>query len=194
MTMKHRASRLSATRQRGAALVISLLLLLVMTLLGLGASQSTRLQERMAGNQRDQELALQGAEAALRDAEDDLDPNRRPSLSMCVATGTTTCQSYPKSFFVDAVTTMEVDLAKQTDEWWEEYGKVNEDFEEQMPELAALPEYVVEYVATVRDVLSESNPSPQIEREFYRVTARSTGLTESAEVVLQTTYARKTFR
>ncbi|HEY5758074.1 MAG TPA: PilX N-terminal domain-containing pilus assembly protein, partial [Steroidobacter sp.] len=53
------------TRQHGAALVISLLLLLIMTLLGLGASQSTRLQERMAGNQRDQELALQAAEAAL---------------------------------------------------------------------------------------------------------------------------------
>lgn len=192
--MKHRVSRLTATRQRGAALVISLLLLLVMTLLGLGASQSTRLQERMAGNQRDQELALQGAEAALRDAEDELDPKRRPTIGMCVATGPTTCQSFPKAFFVDPVTTEEVDLAKQSDEWWEEYGKVNPDFEEQMPELAAPPEYVVEYVATVRDVLSESNPSPQIEREFYRVTARSTGLTESAEVVLQTTYARKTFR
>ena len=49
-------------------------------------------------------------------------------------------------------------------------------------------------LATVRDVLSESNPSQQIEREFYRVTARSTGLTKSAEVVLQTTYARPTFR
>jgi type IV pilus assembly protein PilX len=193
MTMKNRASRLTATRQHGAVLVISLLLLLVMTLLGLGASQSTRLQERMAGNQRDQELALQGAEAALRDAEDMLSPSKRASISKCIVTGIGTCQSYEKSFLVDVATNMELDLAKQSDEWWEEYGKVYENAD-QLPELAAAPEQVVEYVATVRDVLSDNGPTQQIERDFYRVTVRSSGLTDTAKVVLQTSYARMEFR
>ncbi|HSH29209.1 MAG TPA: PilX N-terminal domain-containing pilus assembly protein [Thiohalobacter sp.] len=60
-------------RQRGAALIVSLLLLLIMTLLGVSAMQTTTLQERMAGNTRDRAVALQAAEYALRDAETVID-------------------------------------------------------------------------------------------------------------------------
>lgn len=56
-------------RQRGAVLVISLLLLLVLTLLGVGSMQTTSLQEKMAGNTRDRAVAMQAAEFAVRDAE-----------------------------------------------------------------------------------------------------------------------------
>jgi type IV pilus assembly protein PilX len=56
-------------RQRGSALIISLLILIVMTLLGLTAMGTSGLQERMAGNTRDMTLAFQAAEAALRDGE-----------------------------------------------------------------------------------------------------------------------------
>ena len=48
---------ISMQQQRGAVLVVSLLLLLVMTMLALGASQSTRLQERMSASMRDRDLA-----------------------------------------------------------------------------------------------------------------------------------------
>jgi type IV pilus assembly protein PilX len=56
-------------RQRGAVLAISLLVLLVMTVLGVAAMGSTTLQERMANNNRQQQVAFQSAEAALRAAE-----------------------------------------------------------------------------------------------------------------------------
>lgn len=56
-------------RERGAVLVISLLLLLVLTLIGLAATRSTTLEERMVANQRDHEVAFQAAEMALRDGE-----------------------------------------------------------------------------------------------------------------------------
>jgi type IV pilus assembly protein PilX len=56
--------------QRGAVLVVGLLLLVVLTLLGVAAMQSTTVQERMAGNMREQEQAFQSAEAALRAGED----------------------------------------------------------------------------------------------------------------------------
>ncbi|MGI9319904.1 MAG: pilus assembly PilX family protein [Thiogranum sp.] len=56
-------------RQRGAVLAISLLVLLVMTVLGVAAMGSTTLQERMANNNRQQQVAFQAAEAALRAAE-----------------------------------------------------------------------------------------------------------------------------
>src|SRR5262245_4650753 len=56
-------------RQRGTILVTSLLLLLVLTIIGVTAMQMSRMQERMAGNTRDLNLAFQGAEAGLRNGE-----------------------------------------------------------------------------------------------------------------------------
>ena len=56
-------------RQRGVALVIILLLLLVMTLLGLASLRGTLMEERMSAGSYDRSLSFQGAEAALREAE-----------------------------------------------------------------------------------------------------------------------------
>ena len=58
--------------QAGAALLVALVFLIVLTILGLATMRGTTLQERMAGGSRDYNLALQAAEAALRDAEIDL--------------------------------------------------------------------------------------------------------------------------
>lgn len=55
--------------QQGVVLVVSLILLLVLTILGIAAIQSTSLEERMAGNQRAHQLAFEAAEAALRQGE-----------------------------------------------------------------------------------------------------------------------------
>ncbi len=65
--------RSDAPRQRGAVLIVSLLMLLVLTLLGMTALQTARLDEQMTGNARDRLLALQAAEAALREAEAELE-------------------------------------------------------------------------------------------------------------------------
>ncbi len=55
--------------QQGAILIVALIMLLLVTIIGLASIRGTSLQERMAGNLRDQELALQAAEAALRKGE-----------------------------------------------------------------------------------------------------------------------------
>lgn len=55
--------------QQGAILIVALVMLLLVTIIGLASMRGTSLQERMAGNLRDQELALQAAEAALRKGE-----------------------------------------------------------------------------------------------------------------------------
>jgi type IV pilus assembly protein PilX len=52
-------------KQHGAALVVSLLLLLAITLLAVSNMKRTTVQERMTGNLHDRQLALQQAEAAL---------------------------------------------------------------------------------------------------------------------------------
>lgn len=52
--------------QRGAALVLGMLLMLVMIMLGLTASGSAIMQEKIAGNFRDSSLAFQSTEAGAR--------------------------------------------------------------------------------------------------------------------------------
>jgi len=68
-------------RQRGVVLVISLLMLLVLTVLGLAATRSTALEERMTANQNDKEVAFQSAEAALRYGEGLLSAASQPTFS-----------------------------------------------------------------------------------------------------------------
>lgn len=56
-------------RQKGAALAVALIFLLLMTLLSTSTMRGATMQERMAGNTRDYNLGFQAAEAALREAE-----------------------------------------------------------------------------------------------------------------------------
>ncbi len=56
-------------RQQGVVLITGLILLVLLTIIGVTASRSTLLEERMAGNMKDQNVAFQSAEAALRVAE-----------------------------------------------------------------------------------------------------------------------------
>jgi len=68
--------------QQGFVLVVALILLLVLTILGLAAAQSTSLEERMAGNYRNNTLAFQAAEAGLRAAES------------CISSGVAACGGF----------------------------------------------------------------------------------------------------
>jgi type IV pilus assembly protein PilX len=52
-------------RQRGVALVVSLVLLLLLTILAITAARTSSLQQRMAGNAQEQNSAFQAAESGL---------------------------------------------------------------------------------------------------------------------------------
>jgi type IV pilus assembly protein PilX len=56
-------------RQRGATLFIGLMFLLLLTILGLSSSNVSIMQERMAGNVSETNLAFQSAERTLREIE-----------------------------------------------------------------------------------------------------------------------------
>ena len=67
--MKNMQIAIIPARQRGAALLIGLIFLVVTTVIAVVAIGSTVLQERMTSGQRNDSLAQQGAESALRGAE-----------------------------------------------------------------------------------------------------------------------------
>ncbi len=56
-------------QQSGVALVIGLVMLLLLTIIMLSAVQVTLLEEKMAGNMKNTNIAFQAAESALREAE-----------------------------------------------------------------------------------------------------------------------------
>lgn len=78
-------------RQHGVALITGLIFMVVLTLLGITAARMAGLEERMSGNMRDRSLAVQAAERALRDAEQDIrNPNKRVDSAAGVV-GAQTC-------------------------------------------------------------------------------------------------------
>ncbi|HEX7115984.1 MAG TPA: PilX N-terminal domain-containing pilus assembly protein [Steroidobacter sp.] len=172
----------SVKAQRGAVLVVSLLLLLVMTLLALGASQSTRLQERMAGNQRDMDLALQGAEAGLRGAEELLAPTVA-TIATCLAPASH-CEAYEQGV-------LPLDLTRQNQAWWNQWGR---DYAvTTLGSLSSQPEFVIEHIGEVRDSIAVGGSYLNTVRDYHRSTARSNGMTPTAEVILQSSHARISF-
>lgn len=59
---------LTVRRQRGVALVTSLVILLILTIIGIAAMRTSSLEERMAGNVQDTTYAFQAAESGLNRA------------------------------------------------------------------------------------------------------------------------------
>lgn len=82
------------TAQRGVALVVALLLLVVITLVGLAAVRGTIMQQRMAANHFDRQVAFQSAEAAMRAATARIASNPGDIARNCQAGGVF-CQGNP---------------------------------------------------------------------------------------------------
>ena len=74
--------RKTSHHQRGISLVIVMIFLVILSVLGISAMQSSTLSSRIARNEIDRGLAFQAAEAALRDGELDV-RNERFDRSKC---------------------------------------------------------------------------------------------------------------
>jgi type IV pilus assembly protein PilX len=169
-------------QQTGVALVTSLLLLLVLTIIGVTAMLVTRMQERMAGNTRDLNLAFQGAEAALRDGEAEIRAlNSRPD----------TCSAPPCDYWQPDSAGLRAAIRDGVPAWWT--ANANEyatDGTADLNNLAEDPQYVTESLGFIPDSLTLGHGVPE-GRDFYQVTARSTGGSGVANTVLQSTFTRR---
>lgn len=82
--------------QQGAVLIVSLVILLVMTLIGVSSMQSAGMQQKMAGNSTARQVAFSVAEAALAKAEENLVANfdhgtDKAALLQSCSSGSATC-------------------------------------------------------------------------------------------------------
>jgi type IV pilus assembly protein PilX len=170
----------SPARQRGAILVTSLLLLLVLTVLGIAMMKMSTMQERMAGNTRDLNLALQGSEAGLRQGETLL----RNLTTLPIATSAAGCLYCQRGALPLAI----ADPALFN--WTANAQEFGTPGVTDIAELQEDPRFTVEELAFVRDSY-DTGIEPPTGRDFYQVTARSTGASGQTNTVLQTTFARR---
>lgn len=164
------------SRQRGVVLVISLLLLLVLTMLGLAATRGTTLEQRMTTNQNDQEVAFQAAEAALRAGESQLS-------SAGLNYNNNTAGAYN-------LTTMG-DVNWKTIDWSPGSGAVLAYGAGIQPTPIVAPSYFIVYDTTQTasgSGTSISSNGSQSSNLVYHVYARGVGLTGNTAVILESSY------
>jgi type IV pilus assembly protein PilX len=177
----HKAIRYSkSSQQKGAALVVALLMLLVMTVLGIASMGVTRMEERMAGNARDMDLAFQGAEAGLRDSEERI---------RLMTTRPNTCSTAPCAIWQQNQWT--IDLRDQLLSWWQtnatEYGTAGA---REVVDTTRDPLILTEDLGFVPDSLTVGHGPPE-GRSFYKITSNSSGASDTANAVLESTYTRR---
>jgi type IV pilus assembly protein PilX len=159
-------------RQQGGALIVAMVMLLAMTLLGVTAVRNTTLQERMAGNLRDNNLAFQAAERGLREGERFL---RSPTI--------------PPFTGANGLLVMQDDAGKGS--FWSAYDWTgNGRAAAGVSDVARAPLYVIEELPPVPQAGGSARFGPLPDVGFYRVTAQAVGGTTDAVVILQTTYRR----
>jgi type IV pilus assembly protein PilX len=170
--MTHTQISKSLASQRGAALIVALVMLLVMTVLGVTAARNTNLQERMAGNLRDSNLAFQAAEHALRDGERFL---RGATL--------------PPFAGADGLLAMQ-DGAGFASFWYGYDWAGSSRTAASVPDVASDPLYVIEELPAVPVEGGSERFGALPDVGMYRLTARAVGGSADAVSILQTTYRR----
>lgn len=179
MNMMNAASIHNARRQHGAALITGLIFMVILTLLGITAARMAGLEERMSGNLRDRSLAMQAAEMALRDAEQDIITSGRISgLTNFVAACTNgLCYNGGdgNANGVDWQATPIWTLASMTAAPSVEYGAITAAGD--IDGVSADPRYLIEGI--------RKTPPGGGEDFFYRVTVRAQGANPNTVVWLQ---------
>jgi len=161
-------------------LVVSLFLLVVLTLLGLTAMQGTTTETRIASNREDRATAFGAAEAALRQGEAVIQAMAIAPTPVD-ATCSTNCVVWaPNALFPS------YDDYSDPAVWTDPRIPVMAD---PLGEVAAPPAYAIELIRT--NVAGSSLLVGSTGRMYYfQVTARGTGASTTAHVVLQSSVVR----
>ncbi|OZG71476.1 hypothetical protein BTA51_21310 [Hahella sp. CCB-MM4] len=171
-------------KQTGAALFLSLIFLLILTILGISSMSDSVMQTKMAGAVQDSNIALQGAESALKDAESFIEDNVA-SLSLFTDAGN-------NGLYSDASTAMPDNYTDS--EWTDTKSKKAS----AITGLSTEPRYYIQYVGIVSDedntsinVNTYSHESGSGEIYGFKITARSTGGSGQTQRIIESYYGKR---
>ncbi len=169
--------------QRGSALVTGLVFLVAIIMLGLSASSSSIRQEMGIRSLRDQAVALEAADAALRAGETYLRTvSCQTSLAIVQPVGfcdgnnasTLNCNEAGANFWTDTTQT-----------YSQELGVL--DRMPLLPVVIAQPRYIIEKFPG-GEVLSGYGGFCSQSLRYYRITARGVGLSANTDRIVQSIY------
>ena len=193
--MPHPTMAPPAWRQGGMSLFPALMFLLVLSVIGVSALNSTLMQEKMVSNTKDLNIAFQAAEATLRDAEADVAKNITGGTVFTAACVHGLCT--PPSQWTPPTS---ADISKAID--WTNTGLTRSygaySGAPALPDVAAQPQYVIEKLSVTASSQAGSSvgtgcgaPCSSTNAggtTYYRLTALATGVRPETRVILQSTY------
>jgi type IV pilus assembly protein PilX len=166
--------------QSGFTLIMSMIFLLVLTVLGLSATQSTRMEVAMAGNMRDSDISFQAAEAGLSSAEEFIE-------------STVSKTDFNDTNGLYAAETVDPDYFDNTS-----WANVREASGTSLALSSATPKFIIKYlgdrsqneVAAV-NIGGYGTAQPGFTVSNFRVTARGFGQTDRANRMIQSYYGKE---
>ena len=175
--------------ESGAVLIVGLIMLLLITVVGLASIRGSGMQELMAGNMRDRNIAFQTTESGLRLAEGTVDSLVANPFSGNGLWEDLNVPGAPRT----PVSTW------QAEQWLAVNNNIVNALETNAPGLVNNPRYVIEKMSLpIGEVaaadgsaigigsINQGNQVP--EPDYFRITSRALGGTDTTEVVLQSTY------
>lgn len=173
-------------KQRGSILIVSLMILVVLTMIGVSSMSTSSLQEQMAGNFRDRQIAFQAAEMTLAYAED-FAKNSINSASIFTDAGT---GGYYTTY------NGPTNLNAFSSTWWT--GTASQVLPTTISQVRNQPRFVIEF----RGVIGESEGTDVNLGGYgvsagggaisnFRITVLATGLSDNTQVILQSNYGKR---
>jgi len=161
--------------QNGSVLLISFTLLAIMSLLGISAMNTARLNEKMASNYMDYKLAFQSAESGLRHTEQWLQNHDKQVID-----------SEGDEQNIWLLSALDPD-PRNSQFWWQErnysWWMSNAVSWPQMDRIKTGPYTVIEYKQNMNVSPVENNDIARL--LYFQITSRGTGGSDSSVVLLQ---------
>jgi type IV pilus assembly protein PilX len=189
--------------QKGSVLLVSLIFLLLLTLVGVSSMNMTSLEEQMAGNFRDHDLAFQAAEAALlageEFVEDTFDITQAYTSPACSGAICYTSSGTAGLSFNGALTGPASPVANcdsgTTKEWedssiWSDSSKTRAS-SGQISGTVENARYIVEFRCFMPRDSVNLDPDPDVYAQWspaFRITAVASGTSTDSTVMLQSIY------
>jgi len=196
LTRAHEAAGFS--RERGTALIFALVMLLLLTLLGITAVTTSSLQERMAGNMRDQYMAQQAGDSIVLDGQSwvlhqDTKPVYTPCPPASDATGYiwgSDCLPAAVAAFVGAAAGPNWWLTAN-DKWWLKYGLPSSISTNKMDNYVVQePLYLIEKIQRT-EIDDPELGKPKKYLYFFRTTGWSVGTSNYARGLFQDVFSKR---
>lgn len=176
--------KLPPHHQSGAALIISLVLLLALTIIGIGSLNKSSLEQRMAGNMGDLNLAFNATETASRGytLAVTASPNHPPSLANCNGIAGPCLKTGLDNDWWN-------DPDKRGHDWWMANAQI---YSGDIALVKTNPHVIAESQDFTSDSLTQGHRYDGSSGvNYYRLTVRGTGLSNNSEAIIQQTLAKR---